>query len=249
MEVRTFQTPLGEVWLRGRPGAFEGTRRLIVCVLGAFASAERLVELPEAANYCDVLLADLPGNRCPELVATSIGAYAAAFDNVLRQLDRPLILYGSSIGGVVALSMRAPQIRSIVAVDPPVRTADLWPLLDAWAPMIARPKAPWIGRFLHEVFGYSKTGVEARDYLPTILSNLKTPTYVLVGEQPLFPPRPLEDVPSLVDDKARALISGHPLVEMTIAPGVGHDIERLAGPLLIETLTKAARHLAPSRSP
>jgi pimeloyl-ACP methyl ester carboxylesterase len=99
---------------------FHGAMRHVVGHLGWFSHFGAL---------CDVALAELPGHgQAPELRETSVEAFAAAFDEAIAATfpDRDIVAVGESIGGLVALSLHTAH--RVVALDPPFRTANLWPL-------------------------------------------------------------------------------------------------------------------------
>lgn len=177
------------------------------------------------------LVARLPGNGTPELSETSIPAFARAFDEVVRQLG-PTTVIGVSIGALVALGMREPK--AIVAVEPPVSTSKLWP-------MIPELRAATTQReFIRNVFGVYADHVEERGYL-SLLDGLDIPTDVIVGEVPLFPERPVERYPSFVDENDRIALASHPAVTLHVAPNAGHAVPHAAGRFMHPIVLQASQ--------
>lgn len=233
MEKHVFDTPLGEIWLWGEAGAFRDKRPVLLVILGALAAPDgqffRLQpDLPEAA----VVVAQLPGHLSPALAATSVGAFAGAFDHVLRTAfaGRVLTVCGESAGGLVALAMRAPGPFRL-ALDPPLRTAKLWPALPVFRQFY--DTTPAYRPFLTNVLGVTATGVEDRDY--AVL--LDRPARVLIGGVPLMPERPLDRQPGFVDAPERRELEDRPWIRLTTLDGVGHLVAEEA-PLVVLRVLK-----------
>jgi pimeloyl-ACP methyl ester carboxylesterase len=239
MERRAFQTPLGEVWLWGDRDAFTGSRPVILVIHGAFqAERSAFFDLPPYFPDAAVLLAHLPGNHSPELVRADVATYAAALDHALASFSRrALIPCGVSTGALMAMAMKTPVIGSVL-IEPPLRTAKLWPLIEDFR----RRDAPWARRFVQSVFGYYPDRIVDQDYRP-LLSNLTRRAWVLLGETPLMPQRPLDEIPSLVDEPERDLLRSHPLVRVAVSPGVGHNIPQHNDKLIDAALTKVLGQL------
>lgn len=225
MERHSYHTRHGEIWLWGKPEAFAGTGPLALFLLGAFNvevrwpddAAERLTEIA-------VLSAQLPGNHSPQPDAHSIDAYAAAYAQVLAQLGRPAIIVGNSLGAVTALAIRSPHVRAIVALDPPLRTARLWPLIPAFREKLREaPDDARLAEFLWNVFGVAPETVEDRDYTDLALA-VTVPTIVIMGGEPLMPERDAAILPSLLDEPERRRLQGVRLIERWIVNGAGHNI-------------------------
>jgi hypothetical protein len=225
VERTEFQTPAGDVWLWGEPGAARGGKPIVLWISGAFA-VERppSFTLPPRLPQADVLLAHLPGNHSPQPQVHSVEAYSAAFSNVLDQLGRPAVVVGSSIGGLTALGLRSPHLRGVVALEPPLRTGQLWPLRpDFRERLAASPQDARLREFLWSVFGISETAHEDRDYTG-LLDGLQTPVWAVLGGAALLPERAVSQLPSLVDEPSRDALGRHPKVTVSIVHGVGHNI-------------------------
>jgi pimeloyl-ACP methyl ester carboxylesterase len=223
------ETPLGPIWFWRR----DSGRPVLLVITGAFATFGVLEGLGPALEGVDVWRAHLPGNHSPPLTTTSVGAFAAAFRHAIRaQLeDRPLVVMGLSVGALTALGLRAPNIRRLVLVEPPLLTEGLWML------RLVFEQAPAGSEdFLWNILGVAADRTEPRSYT-ALLDELATPTLALLGEEPVGRPRDFEVMPSMVTEAARAALAAHPQVELATAPGAGHNVPKLA-PLL---LLKAAR--------
>ena len=240
MEKRTFESRLGDIWLWGEADAFQDSRPIVLAITGAFNTQRSQIFdlqalLPEAA----VLIGHLPGNHCPNLISHSVGAYAAAYSEVVRGLARPVVAVGSSIGALVTLAIRAPNLAGIVALEPPIRTGHLWPLVSDFRRRLREnPQDEQLKAFIWTVFGISADAHEDRNYA-NMLAQLTTPTFVVFGSEPLFPQRPIDGrLPSLVDEPERALLRGHPSVRTVLVQGAGHNLAAVA----LDTVVDLAKH-------
>jgi pimeloyl-ACP methyl ester carboxylesterase len=225
VESRTFETPFGPIVLVGQASAFEGTRPLLVTIAGAFAIARGpLFNLAPHIGDCDVVSGHLPGNHCPTLISASVGVYASAYSHVIAQAfaDRTVIGCGASIGGLVALGLRAPQVRNLLVIEPPLVMSKVWPLRPTLRSKLAAGDAA-TRDFVVNVFGVTETAVDERRY-GGLLDALGKPTHVLVGDRPLFPERAFEKLPSLVDETERTQMAAHPMIRLTVAPDAGHNV-------------------------
>jgi hypothetical protein len=223
MDKHVFSTPFGEAWLWGAAPAPE--KPLVLVIEGAFSIPRpRGFDLAGYLPEASVLNAHLPGNHCPPAVAQSVGAYAALYSDVLRQIGRPAVVAGASVGALVGLAMRDANVKGVVASDPPLVTGNLWPLAPGFRQRLADPsQEPWVSDFIWNVFGVSADRHENRDYRP-LLDQLGVPAWALLGTEPLQPPRKCAALPSLVDEPERALLRGHPRVRVREVPGVGHNV-------------------------
>ena len=231
-----FQTSLGTIPVTG----VFGDRFKVLAITGAWAPPSEMSRLAVAvAPDFDGVVATLPGNRSPALAQTSIPAWATAFDEVVDQLGPTLVL-GMSIGALVALGMRSPV--AIMAIEPPLSTRKLWPMLSVLRDMFSAEPA-----FVETVFGYSDRGWEDRDYR-FLLDGLAVPTDVLVGDSPLFPERPTQRFPSVVDEPERVFLAAHPRVTLHTIPNTGHNVPSYAGLQMLEILMRALRACSPDGS-
>jgi pimeloyl-ACP methyl ester carboxylesterase len=237
-------TPLGPVWLWGRPTG----RPTLLVITGLFADADTMDHIGGLLPEVDVLRAHLPGNHCPRLSAVSVGVFASALSSALQQVvTAPLGILGLSVGALVAMGVRTPNLKGLILIEPPVFTENLWPL--AHPELIARDP-----ELMAAVFGVGDGGVtEPRDY-SALVRGLSVPTVVLLGDRPLMPQRPVESMPSLVDEASRDILARQPNVSLSIAPGAGHHVAKQAPSLLAHHVRRLVRALqagetAPPASP
>jgi pimeloyl-ACP methyl ester carboxylesterase len=227
VDERTFETSFGPIVLVGRAEAFAGERPLLVTIAGAFAIARGpLFNLAPHLPEVDIVSGHLPGNHCPPLISASIGVYASAYSQVIAEQfgDRRVTVCGASIGGLTALGLRAPNIRNLLVIEPPLVMSKLWPMWPTLRHKLAQsPGDKPLRDFIVNVFGVSETAVAERRYDP-LLEQLKKPTRVLVGDRPLFPERAFEKLPSLVDDPERAKLAAHPQIRLSVCEGAGHNV-------------------------
>jgi hypothetical protein len=125
---REIETPLGPVWLWGR----DTGQPVLLLICGTFANFAVLDHLWKFTPGVDVWRAHLPGNHSPPLAATSVGAFAGAFSHAIERAfgDRPVLATGLSVGGLVAMGLRAPGLKRLLLVEPPVLTAGISTLAD-----------------------------------------------------------------------------------------------------------------------
>ncbi|MBX3482849.1 alpha/beta hydrolase [Phenylobacterium sp.] len=213
------ETAFGPVHMWGR----DTGRPVLFAVAGAFAHPTYLHLLQTRFPHVDLWRTHLPGNHCPPLVSTSVGVFGAAYSQALsdRLGDRPAVVVGTSVGALVALALATPGIVGTVAVEPPLRTGDAWPLRAYPAKAPAGSET-----FLWNVLGVSRDGHEPRDY-SGLVDRISRPTTVLVGSEPLLPERPTRVTPSFVDEESRRLLRSHPLVELVECEGAGHNVPKL----------------------
>lgn len=244
MEKREFQTPFGVVPLWGDYETFQADRPLVVGVLGAFA-IERgsLFYVPPHIPGADMVVGHLPGNHTPALKGASVEVYSQAYSHVIAQAfpERRVVSLGASIGGLVVLGLKAPQIVRSVVMEPVLTTAKLWPLIPFMRGKLkANPKDAVLRDFIFGVFGVTETRLFDRRY-EHLLDGLATPTRVIVGGQPLYPERPVQKLPSLVDEPERELLQRYPLIDYSVAEQAGHNVPQEASGAMLTALRAALR--------
>lgn len=242
MEERTFETPFGPIVLVGQPSAFSGERPLLVTIAGAFAVARGpLFALAPHLPEVDIVSGHLPGNHCPPLISASVGVYASAYSHVISENfgRRQVTVCGASIGGLVALGLRAPAIRNLLVVEPPLVMSKLWPMWPTLRhKLVENPNDKPLRDFIVNVFGVTETAISERLYTP-LLDQLRKPTHVLVGDRPLFPEHAIEKLPSLVDTPERERLAAHPLIRVSVCPGAGHNVLQEAPDAFVQALRAA----------
>jgi hypothetical protein len=237
-----FRTDLGIVPLWHWPGALESDRPMMVTVTGSFADPDAMSKMQQVVgDGCDCFLMHLPGNHTPPLAEASVGAFARALDQVLRMAfaERPVVLAGVSIGALVALAARAPGVRRVVAVEPPLVMGKLWPMLEPLRQKIAAaPDDADLAAFAEGVFGVLASGRRDLDYFH-LFDGLELPVDVVVGDRPLMPERPQESYPSFVDQPERVWLERRPNVVLHLARGAGHNVPFQAPYVLKAVLLEA----------
>lgn len=226
-------TPLGPVWFWRR----DTGRPVLLLITGTFANADVLDQLDETLVGVDVWRVHLPGNHCPPLAANSVGVFAAAYSRAIGAAlaGREVVVAGLSVGGLVALGLRAANIRGLVVVEPPLLTEGVWPLR-----IVGEQAPPGNDDFLWQVLGIAPDHLEPRDY-SALLANLSLPTQVLVGGEMGPPRREFDIMPSLVSPACRALLDAHPKVTVIEAPDAGHNVPARAVLTFAHALEAACR--------
>jgi hypothetical protein len=217
--MRVIQTRVGAVPVWSDFAAHDAARPLVLVIRGALPGRNDLEWLRPAG--ADIAFLHLPSFYSPPLVNTSIGVTIHAFDQVITTAfaDRRIILLGASTGALPAAGLRSPQIVGRVLVEPFFSTAKLWALAELLRGLIPEDRTAlwsWFG----EVLGILPTSREERDYSHLLAAGL--PLRVVVGAEPLMPPRPLPRLPSLTDDADRQLLLGLG-ARISIASG-GHGL-------------------------
>lgn len=228
------ETSRGTIPLAGQLGR---AGPVVLAVNGAYAAPSALSTLADFLPETNVLVGRLPGNHAPWLLRNRFSDFVAAYSEAIQALARPVILLGASVGGLVALASKAPNLAAIIAADPPLRTAKLWPLHQdyqrRWA--VAGPPER---EFLSDVLGISGDLIEDRDYTH-LADAVGAPTRIIIGGEPLFPPRSISELPGLIDEPERIQLRSTPAVSVVTVAAVGHNIPGRAADVLIETLRNA----------
>lgn len=228
MERTDIATPLGPIALWAQAGALTSAKPLVLVITGAWAEADDMIRMPRAvAPDWDAAIMRLPGNGVPWLSETSIPAWAAATDAMIGTAlkGRIVLAIGLSVGALVALALRAPEVRRIVALEPPLVMSKLWPIM---ARLHRRwPDFPAERPFLESVFGVMGEGrSEERTWFH--LFEGAAPVEAILGGLPLMPPREVARFPSFVDEPERMWLARRPGVRSHVFAGVGHNIHVFA---------------------
>ncbi|CAN7555103.1 alpha/beta hydrolase [Phenylobacterium sp. LjRoot225] len=241
---RDVQTRLGVVPLWSRPEVFASAKPLVLAITGAFAGPDDLSRLPEVMSpMAEAAVLHIPGIGAPLLSDPSIEGFSSAVGELIDQLfaDRRVVVLGVSIGAVAALGVRARSVRRIVAVEPLLATAALWPMADSLrAHLAGLPADSPIHPLFAQLFGVSREAIAPRLY-HQVLDGLAVPVDVVLASEPLHPRRPVARMPSLVDAPERALLASLPRVRMHLARGAGHNVQGQASKTLKELLFEACR--------
>lgn len=231
---KAFGVEGGEVWLWGREDAFSGSKPLLLVLTGAFAQATAFFRTPDVLPEADVLIGHFPGNHCPTLASFSVLAAARAYDEAIQSLNRPVVICGSSLGALVALSMRSTSIRRLVLLDPPLLIGLHSPLRAALRPRLAGTPDAALKRFLWAAFGVGKDRDAVRDYRP-LLKNIRAPTLVIAGGAGPGSTA----LPGLLGPQEQDRLRAHPLVTLEVAPSAGHNIPLEAERLVLSRMRES----------
>lgn len=210
------ETSLGPIHFRGR----DTGKPVLLLITGSFAAENTADRFAERFPAMDGLRAHLPGNHCPRVAHVSIGVFAGAFTEALdiRFPGRPVVVVGLSVGGIVALAIRAKMLRGILAIEPLLVSDEAWPLLN-----LRTQGPPGQDDFLWNILGIGPDEVERRDYRP-MLGSLTTPTYVILGDE--VPPVGVwpDYMPGLLGPLSRQALAAHPHITVAQLSDVGHHI-------------------------
>ena len=185
----------------------------------------------------EVVFVELPGHgRCPPQGDCSVAALTQRLRLVIRGLfpGRPIIAVGASLGGVIALALangEVPEIRGVIAGDPPLTTAKQWPVQIALHRYLQQRSSNYLTEFAGAVFGFTDcTWAGGRVYYD-LLAKAAVPTLILTGDAPLWPvrelPRPArspQDMPCLIDAADASVIGmlANPHVVLQRIENCGH---------------------------
>lgn len=224
--ITTVPTPFGDVVFRG-----DLTGRPVALLIGGAFEAERAYcHVQDYLPGLDALVAHLPGNHCPPLSDWSVRTWAKAYSAALDCLcGPPAVVAGVSTGALVALAMKTSRL---VLAEPPLRPHLAWPLQEF---RTQGPPDRW--PFVSSVFGVYPDRIESRDYSP-LLAEVSVPTIALVGGDALGEVRHFEQMPSLVDPLSMADLAAHPMVDLRILPGVGHNVHYKAGRAFVDAIKR-----------
>ena len=235
-------TPFGIVPLWGRALASNRTAPAVVIINGAFYFPGILTAaLPAVMEpFCDVFISHFPGLHAPSLKNASVETFAAAIDAAIEQAlsGRSVVLLGYGAGAVVALAARSPAIQRIIALEPMLETAELWPIL----PAIRRvhKKYPEQRPLIAALYGLTADGRFTKSHY-NVLTGLNIPTEIFHGDAPLGKPRDVSEFPSLVSDAARERLAAAPGVTIHTLPKTGHSFDYRAQLYVRQALIRAVR--------
>jgi pimeloyl-ACP methyl ester carboxylesterase len=215
---------------------------VILTITGAWADREMMTKLPQVVGPAwDAVLMRLPGNETPWLEETSIAAWGRAVRELVAATftGRVVVLIGLSIGALVALAAAGSDVCRVIALEPPLSTIKLWPMLPGLRARLAegtceREEAV----FIDAVFGVTESGNEDRRY-EHLFEGVQAPVDVVLGDVPLMPPRKLARFPSFVDAPERAWLEAQPGVTVHVASGAGHAVQIAAGEFVRDVLIGA----------
>ncbi|THD60187.1 glycosyltransferase [Phenylobacterium sp.] len=250
---RQVTTRLGSVGLLVGPQTPAARRPLLLAIPGILAPVDPIaghgVALGMLAEAC---ILQLPVSRANAVASCALADLSAMVGEILETefAARQVVLLGVSTGAVIALGVRARNLARVVAVEPPLVTRTLWPLTRSLPEHLRSQNDPVANAFALEALGLGPQGASPRDHTG-LLRDLSVPVDVLLGSEPLMPPRELKRLPSLVDEAERRRLAATPGVRLHVAPDAGHNVlahaPRLAAAVLGEACRRAAAILTPER--
>ncbi|HLZ77349.1 hypothetical protein [Phenylobacterium sp.] len=220
------KTRLGVVRLQTSPGPADSVRPLVFALPSSLSTPENFAAVQQRLELlADMCVMTLPIGAAYDLAAHTVQGLTALVGELLesRYPDRPVVLLGASIGAVIALGVRARNLARIVAVEPPLVTAGLWPVLDAFGEHLRQVKDELSEAYISGTFGVTQTDVVGLDHR-WVLQGLNVPVDVMLAEEPLEPRRALARHPSLVGEAERRLLAATPGVRLHLVAGTGHNL-------------------------
>ena len=130
---RAVATSYGELAFWSRPEIYDSDKPVVLAIAGMFSPADDLVNLPnDLGLLVDACIMRMPGGGAPLLNRSDLATVAAAVGEAIAAVfnDRPVMLFGVSIGATVALAVRAPNLARVLAVEPILATGHLWPIAE-----------------------------------------------------------------------------------------------------------------------
>lgn len=212
----------------------------LLLIRGYGAPQDSFDELLGALGNAPILLGDLPGMWSPPPARATVETFAAAYDEMVAALlpGRPVVALGSSVGALVALGMKSPQIVSRVLIEPFFRVAPLWPLIEHLKGQLRPyPDDAVRRRYIEDLFGVTPEGDGGLEFW-SFLDTSAGPLSAIVGNVPLGSPRSLATWPSFSDEETVRRLSDHG-ASVCVVEGAGHNIR--AAPKGLEAIVLAAR--------
>lgn len=239
------------LWLTRQAGG--APRPLVFAMPGVLSAENDLVKL--VANLgilADGCVLRPPHDFGGDFRPASLAQISAAVGEVLetRFADRRVVLLGASTGAVIALGVRAANLARVVAVEPPLVTGGLWPVLEQLGDYIGKVSDPAARGFIEAAFGVRPDGAAPRDH-SAVLDGLQVPVDVMLAGEPLMPQRQVARFPSLLGEAERRRLSETPGVRLHLVAGSGHNVLGQAlqkvSVVLQEACRRAGAALEPAR--
>lgn len=228
MERRVFETPLGQIVFSGE---FANGRPYLVIIRGAYANEDQFSQMHRFIKDVNIIYGDIPGNMSPFLINNTVSDFSNAYTVAIECLNFPVVVCGNSLGGLIALGIRAENVQSIVAIEPPLQPLKSKALRSAIADKYHRSTDTVEKEFLYNVFGASPEGFHARDYR-SIFADLQIRTKVIIGSDATF-------VPSVVLEEDANTMGNHPFINIERVPGVGHAVHRGGSDRIVAAVSAA----------
>jgi hypothetical protein len=247
------QTRLGPVGLWMAPAAPAARRPLLFAIPGVLSSLDPIVGQGLALGMlAEICILQLPVSRANAVASCRLADLSAMVGEILETdfAERQVALLGVSSGAVIALGVRARNLARIIAIEPPLATQMLWPLVNTLPDHLRRENDPVANAFSLEALGIGPDGASPRDH-SGVLQGLRVPVDVLLGSDPFMPPRALQRLPSLVGEAERRRLAATPGVRLHVAADAGHNVlahaPRIGSAVLGEACRRAAALQTPDR--
>ena len=241
LDVTTRRGPV-RLWLTQSQDV--GRRPLVFAMPGVLANSEDMERLVSALGLLgDGCVMRPPKDFGPGFDLGGLADLASVVGEILETTfaDRRIVLLGASSSGAVALGVRARNLARIVAVDPPLVTGQLWPVLDQLGHHLGQVRNDLQAQaFVGAAFGVTLDGIQPRDHTP-LLQGLAVPADVILAGEPLMPQRQVTRFPSLVGEAERRRLSETPGVRLHVIPGTGHNVLGAALHKVVQILSEACR--------
>lgn len=241
----TISTPAGAASLVFDKSIRNSPRPLVVLFHGAFRSAIFLDSWFERlAPLADVVICELPGHGKAQRITPTLETYSRLFESALtmRFHGRRMVLVGESLGGLVAASLS--HLGPVVALDPPLSTAKLWPLhLTIRRRREEDPTFNFDAEFVSNFFGYRDDGPPVQRSYFNLFEKLASPAWVVAGGVPLSPPRFVQTTPGFLESPDLDRLRKLPGVTVSVAPEAGHLITSEAPECALSAIGEALSSL------
>jgi hypothetical protein len=219
-------TPLGVVGTWTSPTVDATVRPLVFAIPGFLSTTDNLIKLGESLGLlADLCLMRLPSNRSAALSTTAPADLARMVSGLIEEMfpGRPVVLLGESSGALIALGVRSSNLARVIAIEPPLATGNLWPIVGPLRKYLGDLCDPMASAFVFDTLGLDEARSETRSQLG-LLDGLNVPVDVVLGKEPLQPLREVARFPSLVDLAERQVLAATPGVRLHILPGTGHNV-------------------------
>ena len=218
LERRRIATPLGPMTFRVPATEPNNPKPVVVVVMSVLTSTDELTDHARSIDdFAEVVILDLPVRESEGFETPSVERLAQALGLALHQAfpRRRVTLLGMGDAALVALQARAPEIRHVIVVEPPLLTAKPWKGLEQLRTLARTDTSPAVRNFLSEVYGVGAAAPAPRDHRPS-LDRVRVPVTVAVSDED---PSGLADPsgpPSQIDLDDRAWLACIPDVSLEV---------------------------------
>lgn len=181
---RTFQTSLGPISLWNRPEVVGDVRPFLVLVFGALTPPEHLPSWPrEIDEMARVALVELPIREHdgfikpnPERLGDAVGqAIHSAYHR------HPVLVVGLADSVLSLLHIRAPEVRTILAIEPPLITVKAADFVGDLQRKFGVDESSAVRSYLLDIYGFNGNSIEPRDHRLAFRQS-QTPVDVVVSD-------------------------------------------------------------------